>query len=115
MNNELLVPLEYFKDYNYTWMGHVHKPQVMQESPYIAHVGSMDISGFGEVSDQKELILFENNSFKTVYLPNRQFRHIILQVPEDVEDINKYIKDYLKEADLDGCILRLELVNLMIE
>lgn len=105
----MLVPLEYFKDYNYTWMGHVHKPQVMQESPYIAHVGSMDISGFGEVSDQKELILFENNSFKTVYLPNRQFRHIILQVPEDVEDINKYIKDYLKEADLDGCILRLEI------
>src|SRR5579859_2445818 len=55
--NELFCPLDMFAGYDYVWMGHVHKPQIMNHSPYIAHIGSMDISNFGETDQKKNIII----------------------------------------------------------
>ena len=54
ITNELFCPLEMFNGYDYVFMGHVHKPQVLQnKNPHIAHIGSMDISNFGETDHKK--------------------------------------------------------------
>ena len=54
--NELMCPLNLFRGYDYVWMGHVHKPQVRRrKKQHIAHIGSLDISDFGE-TDHKKIV-----------------------------------------------------------
>src|ERR1035437_1330630 len=54
LTNELFCPVNMFTGYDCVWMGHVHKPQVMKKKdPYVAHIGSMDISNFGETDHKK--------------------------------------------------------------
>src|SRR6185436_19297589 len=58
ISNELFCPLDMFNGYDYVWMGHVHKPQIMKkQKPYIAHIGSMDISNFAEIDHSKHIII----------------------------------------------------------
>ena len=76
MANELFCPLDMFNGYDYVWMGHVHKPQIMKKSnPYIAHIGSMDISNFGETDQKKYIVIINCDSgvkdFDIEYLPTR--------------------------------------------
>lgn len=75
--NELMCPMEMFNGYDYVWMGHVHKPQVRCKSPHIAHVGSLDLSDFGEVDHNKIIILFDSRSpekYKEIRVPSRRLR-----------------------------------------
>ena len=60
---ELFCETEMFNKYDYTWLGHIHKPQVLSKKPYIGHIGSMDISDFGEKNQEKFIVLFDSNSF----------------------------------------------------
>jgi exonuclease SbcD len=108
LNNELMCPLSIFEGYNYVWMGHVHKPQVMKKNPHIAHVGSMDISNFGETEQKKILILFDSNNFETIELPTRRLKKINLIIPKDVKDTTQYVLDSLKDS-YDNAILKIEL------
>ncbi len=82
--NELMCPLSLFSDYDYTWMGHIHRPQVRSKSPYISHVGSLDISDFGETDHTKILIVFDPsspNKFKEIKVPSRPLRRVKMDVP----------------------------------
>lgn len=99
VSNELMIPVSFFNGYDYVWMGHVHNPQVMnKEKPYVAHIGSMDLSDFGETKHTKILILFDNelpNKFETINVPSRPLRRVRLEVPKNkiatefvLDDIN---------------------------
>lgn len=113
--NELLCPIDMFNGYDYVWMGHVHKPQIMnQHNPYVAHIGSMDVSNFGETDHKKIIIVFdtENAEWYTKYLPTRQLKKICITVPKDAEDSTSFVLDELKKLDgISDAIVRLE-VNL---
>lgn len=102
LSNELFCPLDMFNGYDMVWMGHVHKPQVLQKSPHIAHIGSMDISNFGE-TDQKKFIVVIDSSHKGVWttenLPTRPLKKLSITVPKDTEDPTDYV---LKELDKAG-------------
>lgn len=111
--NEIFCPLDMFNGYDYVWMGHVHKPQVLQKAnPYIAHIGSMDISNFGETDHNKIIVIFncsEENSWSSENLPIRQLKKITVIVPKDTEDSTHYVLDELKKLDpLDMAIVRME-------
>lgn len=112
--NELMCPLSLFKGYDYVWMGHVHKPQVRSKNPYIAHIGSLDISDFGETDHQKILVLYDPKmpgKFKEIKVPSRPLRKINLSVPlneETTEYLLKEIANYHKLNSLKDAIVRLE-------
>ncbi|HEY5267964.1 MAG TPA: metallophosphoesterase [Candidatus Saccharimonadales bacterium] len=113
LTNELFCPLDMFTGYDYVWMGHVHKPQVMQKAnPYIAHVGSMDISNFGETDHKKHIVIFncdENNGWKKEELPTRPLQKIIVSVPKDTVDTTAYVIEQLTKAGVqDKSIVRVE-------
>ena len=81
---ELMCPTEMFVGYDYVWMGHVHKPQVRQKDPYIAHVGSLDISDFGETDHTKIIVVFDTNlpdKFYEIEVPSRPLRRVMVDVP----------------------------------
>ncbi len=111
--NELFCPLDMFQGYDYVWMGHVHKPQVMKKKdPYIAHIGSMDISNFGESDHKKHIVIFnceQENGWFTENLPTRPLQKITVSVPKDTEDTTAYVLGELKKAGVqDKAIVRVE-------
>lgn len=115
VTNELFCPLTMFSGYDAVWMGHVHKPQVMQakKKPYIAHVGSMDISNFGETNQEKHIVIIncneESNKFESVYLPTRTLKKLTVTVPKDTDDPTAYVIEALsKEDGFEQAIVRVE-------
>lgn len=114
ITNELFCPINMFNGYDYVWMGHVHRPQVMnQNNPYIAHIGSMDISNFGETDQKKFIIIFDASTtqdpWSIEYLPTRALKKFSVTVPKDTEDPTEYVLKQLREEKyLDKSIIRLE-------
>jgi DNA repair exonuclease SbcCD nuclease subunit len=103
ITNELFCPLDMFEGYDYVWMGHVHKPQVMKKkNPYIAHIGSMDISNFGETDHNKNVVIFDcvsqDTHFKLVEIPTRPLKKIVVTVPKDTKDPTQYVLDEIKNS-----------------
>lgn len=114
LNNELFCPLSMFEGYDYVWMGHVHKPQILKkEKPHIAHIGSMDVSNFGE-SDHKKIIKLIDccNKYKepkTIEIPTRSLKKISVVVPKDTKDTTQYVLDEIKKSkNLNNSIVRVE-------
>lgn len=104
MANELFCPVDMFIGYDHVWMGHVHKPQVMSKAnPYVAHVGSMDISNFGETEHKKYIVIVDcdHGGFETEHLPTRPLRKLAVVVPKDTEDPTAYVIDYIKNESID--------------
>lgn len=118
--NELFCPLNMFEGYNYVWMGHVHKPQVMKKNnPYIAHIGSMDISNFGETDHKKHVIIFDcngKNTWSIEHLPTRPLKKIAISIPKDTEDTTNYVLNEIKKIEsIDRAIIKLEVTLLVPE
>lgn len=113
LTNELFCPLDMFTGYDYVWMGHVHKPQVMKKkNPYIAHIGSMDISNFGETDHKKHIVVFncdEENGWFSENLPTRPLQKITVSVPKDTVDTTAYVLEELKKSGVqERAIVRVE-------
>lgn len=111
--NELFCPNDMFQGYDYVWMGHVHKPQVMKKkNPYIAHIGSMDISNFGETDHKKHIVVFncdEGNGWIPENLPTRALQKITVTVPKDTDDTTAYVIEQIKKVGVqDKGIIRVE-------
>jgi DNA repair exonuclease SbcCD nuclease subunit len=112
-----------FDGYDYVWMGHIHKPQVMRAAKsglkHIAHVGSMDRSDFGqgEMNHDKILIYVDTENpefFETITVPTRPLRKVCITVPPDKDTtdfvINSLHAYHHDEESLDQCIMRLDIV-----
>jgi DNA repair exonuclease SbcCD nuclease subunit len=101
-----------FSGYDYVLMGHIHKPQIMSHNPYVAHVGSMDISNFGESDQDKKLILLdftEEEPLTEIPIPTRKLNKIIISVPKDTKDTTQFVLDELdKYPFLKDSIVKLE-------
>ena len=97
--NELFCPISTFKDYNYTFFGHIHKFQELNQNPLIAHIGSLDISNFGEVNQEKFVVIIDpkkQEKHRYIKIPTRSLKQVSISVPEDVSDATSFI---LKELE----------------
>lgn len=117
LTNELFCSDTMFAGYDYVWMGHVHNPQVMKKNnPYIAHIGSMDISNFGETNSKKILIYFNcdaenlNNMWSSIPLPTRTLKKINISIPKDTKDSTKFILEELEKiSNLKNSMVKVEI------
>jgi DNA repair exonuclease SbcCD nuclease subunit len=85
--NELLCPASMFAGYDYVWMGHVHRPHVLRKKPYIAHIGSLDLSDFGETDHTKIVVLYDSenpNKFTEIPVPSRPLRRVKFNIPAQI-------------------------------
>lgn len=120
--NELMCPLDMFNGYDYVWMGHVHKPQVRRKkNPYLAHIGSLDISDFGETDHQKIVILYDTenpNKFTEIPVPSRPLRRIRVDIPVGFNSTN-YVIDQARAmnqvSDFNNSIVKIEVKHLDAE
>lgn len=113
--NELMCPLEMFKGYDYVWMGHVHKPQVRTKKPHIAHIGSLDISDFGETDHTKIVVVYDTenpNRFTEIPVPSRPLRKLAITVPPQF-DTTDYVVEQIELANktlsLKEAIVKIEI------
>jgi DNA repair exonuclease SbcCD nuclease subunit len=113
LSNELFCSVEMFAGYDYVWMGHVHTPQVMSRDPYIAHIGSMDISNFGETDQKKILVLIDSSNpkfFQEIPIPTRALRKISVSIPQDTKDTTQFVREEIeKHTDLNKAIVKVEI------
>ena len=111
-SNELMCPTSMFSDYQFVWMGHVHRPQVRHTNPHIAHVGSLDISDFGETDHKKIVILFDPMSesrYETLYVPSRPLVHINALFANDVVDTTAELVSLIdKETKLKDSYVKVD-------
>jgi exonuclease SbcD len=112
---ELMCPLKMFAGYDYVWMGHVHKPQVRSVNPYIAHIGSLDISDFGETDHNKIVVLFDTddkNKFIELEVPSRPLRRLRVDIPEGF-DTTEYVLSAItameSKTTFESAIVKLEI------
>jgi len=114
MTNEIFCPVSMFKGYDYVWMGHVHKPQIMSKAPFVAHIGSMDISDFSESDHHKVIAIFDpknSSPYKYMEIPTRPLNQISVSVPAAVIDTTRYVVKELNEKhpNLSKAIVRLNI------
>jgi DNA repair exonuclease SbcCD nuclease subunit len=115
ISNELMCPTSMFEEYDYTIMGHVHKPQELEEEPYVAHVGSLDISDFGETDHEKIIMVFDSESdykIRELTVPSRPLRHIPVNVPAGFDTttyVLKKIRAVHKVNNFDRAIVKIEI------
>jgi DNA repair exonuclease SbcCD nuclease subunit len=67
-------------------MGHVHKYQVISKIPFVSHVGSLNISDFGEAGAEKNIVVFDIDRYpiyNIIPIPIRQLRKISVSVPKE--------------------------------
>jgi len=113
MTNELFLTKDILKDYDYCWLGHIHRNMVMNKSnPYIEHIGSMDLSDFSEEDQTKYLINYDvsNNKFKHIKLPTRPLRKLTINVPPNVISTDYVIDELSKVNNLKKAIVKLEVI-----
>lgn len=110
--NELMCPYSMFEGYEYVWMGHVHSPQIMQKKPHVAHIGSMDLSDFGECKQTKILILFDpTQPHKEIPVPSRP----LVRIKKDIgsgTDPTQFLLDLINKLDVKDAIISLEVKHL---
>jgi len=113
MNNELFCPINMFEGYDYVWMGHVHKPQVMSKNPPVFHIGSMDISNFGEIDQKKHIVILSCDSGKFIEecLPTRPLRKVSITIPKNIKKPTEYV---VKEIDKLGPIFNKSIVRVEV-
>jgi exonuclease SbcD len=112
LSNELFCPLDMFDNFNFVWMGHVHKPQIMQKIPHIAHIGSIDTSNFAETDHKKHIIIFDCNlhTYITEDLPTRPLQKINITVPSHITDTTQYVIDQIKDTGIkNNAIVKVEI------
>ena len=114
LSNELFCPLDMFKGYDIVLMGHVHKFQIMSEVPYIGHIGSMDISDFGEMDHKKYIALIDpkaESKVKYLELPTRPLKNIVIQLPEIDANATSYIEgEVAKLGPLNNHIVKISII-----
>jgi exonuclease SbcD len=112
MSNELFCPINMFNGYDYVWMGHIHKPQVLSKSPYISHIGSMDLSDFGETNHTKIIAIIDPEAsqfFEYINIPTRPLKQISITVPINITNTTDYVITKLANENFNKAILKLNI------
>ena len=116
---DYMFPAQFFArpEFEYVALGHVHKDQVLIESPPIIYSGSLERVDFGEKNDIKRFYVIEIEpkksqgnrlvSYKKVPVSARNFREYIINIPKETEFPVNIIEEELKSNDIKDSIARI--------
>ena len=114
--NELVLPLSVFDGFDAVFTGHIHKSEVLRESPPVVVCGSMDRLTFGEREHNKLSIIYDTtaNTYETISNNVRDLWEISVDYsdgPERKAAINDLIvadiEEFARTHTLEGSIVKL--------
>ena len=114
MHNELFLPLSTLDPYDFSFFGHIHKPQMMRKSSFVYHIGSMDLSNFSENTHHKVIALL-NSENPNVYdlreVPSRPLKQVSVSVPATITDTTAYVVETLRreKPNLSRALVRMNI------
>lgn len=104
LSRDIKLPLSVFtnKNLSYVALGHIHKPQILCENPYVVYPGSPDRIDFSEINDEKGFMYIEIDkkvNCQFIRLRVRPFFEfdILLDEPKEDENIKKEIFTQIDE------------------
>ena len=116
---DYMFPAQFFArpEFEYVALGHVHKDQVLIESPPVIYSGSLERVDFGEKKDIKGFYVIEIEpkksqgnrlvSYKKVPVSARNFREYTINIPKETEFPVNIIEEELKSNDIKDSIARI--------
>ena len=119
IGSDYMYPAQFFArpEFEYVALGHVHKDQVLIESPPVIYSGSLERVDFGEKNDIKGFYVIEIEpkksqgnrlvSYKKVPVSARNFREYIINIPKETEFPVNIIEEELKSNDIKDSIARI--------
>ena len=111
ITNEILLPVDFFDGFKYAIMGHIHKPQKITDN--VMHIGSMDISNFGEVDDIKKIIIIDDDKdcLDEIELPTRKLNQVVIHLNEndDTNVILNKLQEYKEQNKLKDSIVNIKI------
>ena len=91
-------------------MGHVHTPQIFKAQNYVSHIGSLDLSDFGECNQVKKIALIDATNDVSVSLmdvPSRPLKRFRIEIQSHT-DPTKEVMTVLEKEDLTNAIIKIE-------
>lgn len=110
VSNEIMYPIENLKSFDYVFMGHVHTPQVFKASNYVSHIGSADLSDFGECNQVKKIALIDDLrgfSFNLIDIPSRPLKRFRIEIQANTDPTESVLSE-LKKVNLKEAIVKIE-------
>lgn len=109
MFSEAVIPLDVFKDFDITFLGHIHKHQGVQKKPPVVYCGSVDRVDFGEANEEKGFMLYDTDTKKAnfIKIDIREFANLKVDVSKNNKDISERIIKHLQSLDLEDKIVKL--------
>ena len=109
MFSEAVIPLEVFKDFDITFLGHIHKHQGVQKKPPVIYCGSIDKVDFGEASEEKGFMLYDTDTKEAnfIKIDTREFANLKVDVSKNNKNISERIINHLKSLELENKIVKL--------
>ena len=116
---DYMFPAQFFArpEFEYVALGHVHKDQVLIESPPVIYSGSLERVDFGEKDDVKGFYVIEIDpeksqgnrliSYKKVPVSARNFREYIINIPKETEFPVNTIEEALNSNEIKDSIARI--------
>ena len=116
---DYMFPAQFFArpEFEYVALGHVHKDQVLIESPPVIYSGSLERVDFGEKDDVKGFYVieiepskFQGNrlkGYKKIAVSARNFREYIINIPKDTEFPVNIIEEELNSNEIKDSIARI--------
>ena len=116
---DYMFPAQFFArpEFEYVALGHVHKDQVLIESPPVIYSGSLERVDFGEKDDVKGFYVieiepskFQGNrlkGYKKIAVSARNFREYIINIPKETEFPVNTIEEALNSNEIKDSIARI--------
>jgi exonuclease SbcD len=108
----LTLPLETLANpvYDYVAMGHIHKHQILGESPACVYPGSLDRIDFGEADDDKGFCVVDvargSTTVERVRIDVRAFKTIRADLTAS-EDPTAALLEAIAKTEVEGAVVRL--------
>jgi exonuclease SbcD len=98
--------------WQYVALGHLHKHQILSQTPSIIYSGSIERVDFGEEKEKKGFLICELGTnrktnlckFKFIPLPTRKFLTIFCEINENDDPTNKILKEIKKTKTKDAVV-----------
>ncbi len=94
--------------FDYVALGHIHKHQVLRETPPVVYAGSMERVDFGEEKEDKGFVVaeVEKGSARYRFQSVQPRRMVTIRVKAQGDDPTREVLEAIEKENLDGAIVR---------